>query len=341
VPLLVPERLSFSGRGRASVLGDFFADVGTIIAHPADDVDVIVHLRVDDVIDAIQGAPIVGGLAPDVRSFVHGPLRDFAKSPLGAIVLTSVTMGAAAALPFLGPQLAFFAYATPGFIEGGSFGQSWLAGYVDYIKRGVKFLSQNQVDLGLPDIDIPPELAQEFADYSQKIQDGVKTAVDYLHGLAPDVLSGLTYDGLVAKLGIRYDSAVWALANARGNMAELLAAEAMHFDPATGLPISAAAWAARSKAVSSVEAANARGASIIVAEMHRLEHYAAVPHTAQIAGKYLPSASGPATPTAAAVADGAVRAASSSSTAPLVAAGVVVLAGAFGALWWFKWRRRR
>ena len=324
-------------------LGDFFSDVGTIITHPADDVDSILHVHVDDVIDAIQGAPIIGGLAPDIRDFVHGPLRDFAKSPLGAIVLTAVTMGAAAAVPFLGPQLEFLAYATPGFVEGGEFGQAWLAGYVDYLKRGVKYLSQNQVDLGLPDLDIPPEVQQEFANYTQQVQDGVKTALDYLHGLAPDVLSKLTYDQLVNQLHIRYDSAVWALANARGNMAEVTAAGLMHFDPTTGQPITLLAWNRGLTPASSTQALQNK--SLVAIQMkllnQKLEHYVTTPHTAMIAGRNIPSAPGPDSATSAAIANGAVKAASPSSSTPYIVGGVVLAGAAAAVAWWYLKKRRR
>jgi hypothetical protein len=326
------------------MIGDLWGDVATIVTHPEDDVNAIVHVKVDDVIDAIQGAPIVGGLAPDIRDFVHGPLRDFAKSEIGAMVLTGVTMSLAAAVPFVGPQLEFLAFATPGFIAGGSFGPAWVTGYAQYIKKGVKWLSQNNVDLSLPDLELPPDVAENISDFTGKLTAAVQTALDYLHTLAPDVLSSLTYDGLAKALGIRYDAAVWALANARGNANELAAVAAMNFDPATGQPVTAA-YAAKlangTALLTSVPVGGSRLAPLLWTPIP-MRPKATLSGGSRLAGRILATQPGADSATAAAVANAVI---STTSPPPVdsttyIVGGAVVLAAAGFAAWWFKWRRR-
>lgn len=315
----------------------FFDDVATIITHPADDVNAIVNVRLDDMIDAMQGAPIVGGLAPDVRAFVHGPLRDFAKTELGAMVLTGVSVGLIAALPFVGPQLSFFAYATPGFISGGSFGPAWVAGYAQFLRKGVKFLTQNSVDLGLPDIDLPPEVEQQISDYTQKLQDGVKAGIDFLHSLAPGVLANMTYDELAKDLGIRFDSAVWALANARGNMEELAAAAAMNFDPTTGNLITAA----QAHLLANAHASMSVGGSMQTARLYTApaeRPKATVQGSSYLAGRYVDPVPPPDPGTKdAAIAATAIAAKPPEESAAPVIIGGLALAAAAALAWWLKW----
>lgn len=323
-------------------IGDFFSDVGTIITHPADDVSAVVHVKVDDVIDAIQGAPVVGGLATPIRDFVHGPLRDFAKTQIGAAVLTGVSVGLIVALPFVGPQLSFLAYATPGFIAGGEFGAAWVAGYVKFLRAGVKFLTQNQTDLGLPDIELPPEVADALANYTQQIQDGVKAALDYLHALPFEQLAGMTYDALSKALHIRYDSAVWALANARGNVAELAAAAAMTFDPKTGDPITPARAAQLMRATATLGPNYvSRQAATLYTPPAKVPKASLPTNAPRIAGRFLTTATGPDGAAAAAIANDALAAATPASSAlPIVVGAGVVLAIAAGAAWWLRWRRK-
>ncbi len=337
------------GRDPRSNLGDLLSNVGEILTHPEDDANALVHVRVDDVIDAIQDAPIVGGLASPVRDFVHGPMRDFAKTTVGAMVLTSIAVTIAVAVPFVGPQLEFFAFATPGFIAGGDFGPAWVVGYTQYIKQGVKFLSQNQVDLGLPDLELPPEVEQQMSDYTQKLQDGVKTAIDFLHALAPNALASMTYDQLSKELGIRYDSAVWGLAAARGNMAELAAAKLMKFDPGTGRPITDA-YARKLEAGSAVLTSTGQTSMQVARLWVPLAMRPKASLSTQgprMAGRLL-QGTAPSSDAAVAVGQAVTQASAPSSSAAQLAIGVgaVVLLGGAAALWWFRlggrtlWRRK-
>lgn len=132
---------------------------------------------VSDVWETIPGSEIVGGAFEDVWT---GPLRDFAKTPLGVTVLTAAAsavygplayaLGGPYGLANFGAQLATVTWALPGLARGEDFATAW----VSEVKRR----------------------AEKTAEYvggeaASHLVAELGVATDFLKGLAPEQIEAL------------------------------------------------------------------------------------------------------------------------------------------------------
>lgn len=264
-------------RRRPARIGDFFSDVGssvsdaasavanvithpadaanaaagaawTIVTHPADDAAALLTMNIDDYVTALAQVPGFSRLTPTLQDFIDGPLRDFAKSDTGSFLLNVFASAQYAALvPFLGPQFAAVAFATPGFFAGDSFSKAWVGAFADRVQQTAKVMSAGGIDLpdlNLPDVwgQLPTSVQDALTNLSQTIINQVAAVKAFLGTQTFDMLEKWTYDALAKQLQTRVDAAAYALANARGNADELAQLKTLRFDPATGdlLPTDAA-----------------------------------------------------------------------------------------------------
>lgn len=155
---------------------------------------------VSDVFDAIPGSDWVKGV-------VNGPLRDFANSAVGKVVLramaTSMTGGLAATL---GPQLASTAWALPGLVRGESFDEAWWKEFSWRAEKTAQTLGSEAAGKAMG--DMLKAASDKLMDEARKafptlpIEDALRRFVDQ---------TGLTPEALARQLGIRPDVAAAAL----------------------------------------------------------------------------------------------------------------------------------
>lgn len=191
-------------------LGGFFDDV----AHAVTSV-------VSGAVDVLADIPMAPELYGALASVVNGPLRDFARTEYGQMVLraiaSSVYGGAALAV---GPQLASLAFAIPAVANGEDVWTGWASEVQWRAEKSLQILSAGQADVQIPTPAIVNE-ARELVDES---------------GMGPIVDRGL--HELASRLGVSDWQALFALGISEG----LSAAEAMarfgvrreDFDPVSG-----------------------------------------------------------------------------------------------------------
>jgi hypothetical protein len=234
------------------MLGDIFSDIadaftGTVSAAAKDPLGFLQNVasgaasvNIDDLVTAVQKLPGGDTISPELRKFVDGPMRDFAKSDVGKFLLeAAATSEYATLVPFLGPQWASVAFSEPAFFAGDDFSKAWANETINRIQQTAKQLSAGELDDAGLDVDtswaqIPPEIQGDLNDLSDTLTTQIAKAQDYLHGLGLDELSALAYDELAKQLQIREDAAVAALVAVRNNAQELAEYQLMRFDPATG-----------------------------------------------------------------------------------------------------------
>lgn len=153
-----------------------------------------------DIFDAIPGSQWVKGL-------VNGPLRDFARSTVGTVVLraiaTSLTGGLAGVV---GPQLASVAFALPGVVRGESFDEAFWKEFSWRMQKTAEVLGTDAAK------DVMGDALKWASD------DLVNRAKAFAPNLSlPDAVTqlinqtGLTPEKLAAELGIRLDVAAAAI----------------------------------------------------------------------------------------------------------------------------------
>lgn len=178
-------------------------EIGAIWDDIGDAVDTVtrpVAKAVSDVFDAIPGSEWVKGI-------VNGPLRDFANSAVGKVVLramaTSLTGGLAGTL---GPQLATVAWSLPGLVRGESFDEAWWKEFCYRVEKTAETLGSEAAGKALGDM---------LKVASDRLMDQAKRAFPTLpveEGLRRFVNeTGLTPEALARELGIRPDVAAAAL----------------------------------------------------------------------------------------------------------------------------------
>lgn len=178
-------------------------EIGAIWNDIGDAVDTVtrpISKAVSDVFDAIPGSEWVKGI-------VNGPLRDFANSAVGKVVLramaTSLTGGLAGTL---GPQLATVAWSLPGLVRGESFDEAWWKEFSWRVEKTAETLGTDAAGKALGDM---------LKVASDRLMDQAKKAFPTLpveEGLRRFVNeTGLTPEALARELGIRPDVAAAAL----------------------------------------------------------------------------------------------------------------------------------
>jgi hypothetical protein len=82
----------------------------------------------NDVVDEIEKIVQDNPGSEWVKDLANGPLRDFANTSIGQVLLRAMAGSLYGGLaPVLGPQLAAVAFALPGLIRGERFDQAWVA----------------------------------------------------------------------------------------------------------------------------------------------------------------------------------------------------------------------
>jgi hypothetical protein len=171
-------------------------DIGEVV----DDVTRPMGKAVSDVFDAIPGSEWV-------KDFTNGPLRDFAKSSVGTVVLralaTTLTGGLASAM---GPQLASVAWSMPGLVRGEPFDEAY---WKEFSWRAEKTAQAVGTDAA------GKALSEMLKRTSDQLMDQAKATFPNLpldQGLKRLVeTTGLTPEKLAAQLGVRPDVAAAAL----------------------------------------------------------------------------------------------------------------------------------
>lgn len=159
-------------------------------------------------VDAVPGARDV---ADAIDSVVTGPVRDFAHTAIGRVVLTAMASSLTGALaPILGPQLMTVAFALPGMAAGDDFLTAWTQ----------EFASRVQKTADIMGADVVPDV---WTDQLNKLN-------AYLQESGVD-LTKIDFHALAQAAGVRDDVAAWAVSGATGTMADYV----RHvFDPKTG-----------------------------------------------------------------------------------------------------------
>lgn len=280
--------------------------------------------------DDLKAAPGIGPIATALDDFASGPLKDFAQTTIGKVVLTAVSANAyLLAAPAVGAQLAAVTFALPGVAAGESFAKAWTEAFLERVTALIKYF----VGQGIPDDVATSDAGEALSSGMQKVQD-----------FAAQVnVTGMSFQELAQRAGVRADVAALYLAQASGDLSGYLAHV---WDPATGadlglLPtaqskiqqimqagIAAHAAAVAKLAPAATTATTARASAVQGAILHR---FLAPSSPAPIVA--------PAPPSAAVRSSGGVAAVPPRNGAGSTVAIVVLGAAALGALVW--WNRSR
>lgn len=186
----------------------------------SDAVDWTTHTA-DDIVQTIGLPPLVSQAEGVIVDLVKGPLRDFARTDIGRVVLRAFATGLYYQLgPTLGPQFAAVTFAVPGLLRGEDFDEAWtteflwrlttsaaiLAGM--YFDSKADFNSQSQTTSTSAVTDNATAAGQrlkEVFDTAAQIRDVLKKYLDV------DVLS-LDYHAVARELHVREDVLLEAFA---------------------------------------------------------------------------------------------------------------------------------
>lgn len=148
----------------------------------------------DASVDVFEALPGGAQVSKGLTDLVNGPLRDFAKTTYGKIVLRAIATfwyGPLAWSP-VGPQLATLVWTFPGLLRGERFDEAWLLEFKWRAETAAQLLGGDVI------------LAQ-FGDELAK----AVTALGNEVGIGN--LATMTFGELAARLGIREDVAAFAL----------------------------------------------------------------------------------------------------------------------------------
>lgn len=184
-------------------LGWFGEDIVDTVA---DAVDTVTDTA-GDIISVIPGGDPLLGVMHDL---VTGPLRDFANTGVGAVVLKAIASSFTGATAWtIGPQLASIFWATPGMLRGDSFEEAWISEFKDRVEQTAEI------------VGVPDEIAGQFGEL-------LKLLPDYFQ---PGSLIEMSAKELAARFHVREDVAEFA--KSFWNHVELPRWRD-RFDPATG-----------------------------------------------------------------------------------------------------------
>lgn len=194
--------------GERALVGSVFDDIGDAVTGTWDDLK--------------NTVPGLGPISDALDNFASGPLRDFASTIPGKIVLTAVSGGAyMAASPVVGAQVAAAVFALPGMAKGDSFVQAWTEAFVERLSALISYF----IAQGIP---------QEAA--TTKVGQIVNQGLDKLKPFADKLaLANWDVQKLAELAGVREDLAAYYLAQATGDLQKYLKDRV--FDPATGKEI--------------------------------------------------------------------------------------------------------
>jgi hypothetical protein len=208
------------GAKRARI-GDVFSDAWDTVTDP-------VTSAWDDAKKVVPG---LSDLSDAIDSFASGPLKDFAKTAVGKVVLTAISGGAYMAVaPAVGAQLAAATFALPGMARGEKFAQAWTEAFVERITALIKYF----IGQGLPE-GIADTKAGQIA------QDVIDRCAPYADQLGK---AGFDFFKLARLAGIREDFAALYIAQQLGDMRLYTDHQ---FDVATGNAIVGPSWADAAK----------------------------------------------------------------------------------------------
>jgi hypothetical protein len=164
-----------------------------------------------DVFSSVAGQiPFAPELAGALRDVINGPLRDFARSPVGLVVLRAMSTTIYGPLAWtIGPQVASLAFALPGLMRGDDFMRAWLT--------ELQWRAEKTVEIGAPGVG---------ASLTPKIQ----AAAAEMAKMLPAEVRGLALSELAKRL--RVDQ--WVAAMARWLVAQIPIPPRESFDPLTG-----------------------------------------------------------------------------------------------------------
>lgn len=119
---------------------------------------------VSDAFDAIPGSELL-------KDFWNGPLRDFAKTDVGKIVLRAVATAAQGPIaPIVGSQLSSIVWAVPGLFRGERIDQAWISEFGWRLKTTAEILGPQvaealgaQVDAAIEALKASPDAAASMA----------------------------------------------------------------------------------------------------------------------------------------------------------------------------------
>lgn len=190
---------------------------GEDIADTVEDAVDTVTDTAGDIISVIPGGdPLLGAM----HDLVTGPLRDFAKTGVGAVVLKAIASSFTGATAWtLGPQLASIFWATPGILRGDSFEEAWISEFKDRVEQTVEI------------VGVPEEITGQFGEL-------LKLLPDYFQ---PGEIITASAKELASRFHVREDVAEFA--KSFWNHAELPSWRG-RYDPATGRELlTVNAWA--------------------------------------------------------------------------------------------------
>lgn len=201
---------------------DPFEIAGDIIKAGGDVIDAAVDTA-DDITKALGLPPIASDVKDAIVDLVKGPLRDFANTDVGRMVLRAFATGLYYQLgPILGPQFAAVAFAVPGVLRGEKFDQAWTTEFIWRVTTtatilggmylddaNADFQTQSQhIDLSqLPTTDQLGENLMQVVSLAKQFQDApFFTSLDVMN---------FPYNEYADQLGMRADRVMQALALAK------------------------------------------------------------------------------------------------------------------------------
>jgi hypothetical protein len=95
-----------------------------------------------DILEGIPGSSVV---AKGIQALITGPLKDFAGTPVGKMVLRAVATAAyMSGVGWVGPQLAALAFALPGLARGEGFAQAWVGEFVWRVEKLAEIMGASE-----------------------------------------------------------------------------------------------------------------------------------------------------------------------------------------------------
>jgi hypothetical protein len=111
------------------VLGNIFEDAWDTVTDP-----------ITSAWDAAKSTvPGLQEISDAIDAAVSGPVRDFARGPIGRVMFSALASSLTGGLaPILGPQLATVAFALPGLAKGDDFVTAWTQEFAERAKHGCR-----------------------------------------------------------------------------------------------------------------------------------------------------------------------------------------------------------
>jgi hypothetical protein len=187
------------------VLGNIFEDAWDTVTDP-----------ITSAWDAAKSTvPGLQEISDAIDAAVSGPVRDFARGPIGRVMFSALASSLTGGLaPILGPQLATVAFALPGLAKGDDFVTAWTQEFAERAKT------------------VAAQLGSEEAGDALNDALGKLTAYAQTKGLdIAALVNQVDWHALAAQLNIREDILAQVISGAIG---DLDFSQSKSFDPKTG-----------------------------------------------------------------------------------------------------------